>query len=382
MLATKATTPRIRALAAIACAGIVTGIPAGCATKTTETTTSHDETQALLDEYGNQLPSNHNVRVSTGELRANINPVTTAVGEIILDTDRETLAESLKTRGRTRALPTSTANLDEQIETSATQLAVMLARRAKNDEFGVGFGDLARMATLDAIVPGLFNTYFLDASVGTTLTEAQRETLTLWRAFAIDTISEMEDALDEEQLALYREIRKREKLWRKWAQLTVSDVALCTAVYGYGNYDAMNTDEQGHYRLIAGRRYRSVIYVEVEGFTNNPAVREGTQGFETSVALSMSLYQHQNSESDDDRKDEATGDLLTWKTSEESVKDFSRNQRHDFFLVQTIELPETLSTGRYTLKVRVRDLASDHQTEKIVPIDIVSIRSTTNKINR
>jgi hypothetical protein len=52
--------------------------------------------------------------------------------------------------------------------------------------------------------------------------------------------------------------------------------------------------------------------------------------------------------------------------------DTSRNKRRDFYLINRIELPSTLSIGRYQLKVIMRDLVSGAEAEAIIPIEIVA----------
>lgn len=358
--------PALLALAlAVGCASSPDG---KTAQKDATTNDETSETARLLERYAQGLGTDDDdgPTAKTGELQANVSPVAEAEGEILIDDESRGADESTDTMTKRRPRPAP--GLDEQIDAMSEELAMLLARRAARDDEGVGFGDLARLATLDATSPGLFNTHYLNATPASALTETQRTTLTEWRDFVNGAIEEMEASLDEEQLALYRQIRERESEWRQWDELSIPVASLCTAVYGYGNYNAMNADADGRYRLIAGRRYRSVVYVEVDGFTHGQTVREGVEGYESRVALSMSLYQHQDKDDGDD-----AGDLLTWKTSEESVEDFSRNMRRDFFLVQTVELPETLSTGRYTLKIRLRDLLSDRQTERRLPIDVVSV---------
>ena len=66
------------------------------------------------------------------------------------------------------------------------------------------------------------------------------------------------------------------------------------------------------------------------------------------------------------------GDLRAWRMDDQRIEDFSRRQRRDFFVVQIIELPETLSIDRYALKVRVTDGASGAVAERVVRIDMVA----------
>ena len=54
-----------------------------------------------------------------------------------------------------------------------------------------------------------------------------------------------------------------------------------------------------------------------------------------------------------------TDGTLAWKRTEQVLRDVSRNVRRDYYLVQRIDLPPTLSVGTYNLKVTVRDLSGN-----------------------
>ncbi|MEC9373748.1 MAG: hypothetical protein VYC34_07885, partial [Planctomycetota bacterium] len=69
--------------------------------------------------------------------------------------------------------------------------------------------------------------------------------------------------------------------------------------------------------------------------------------------------------------------VLAWRTEREALSDFSRNRRREFYTVQLVELPETLTVGRYQLKVTVRDKTTDAISEATVPIEIVADPSLT-----
>lgn len=114
-------------------------------------------------------------------------------------------------------------------------------------------------------------------------------------------------------------------------------VALCTRVEGFGQYDPLPT-----LTFSAGRPIRAVLYVEVEGFAHQSHTTPGNWAVE--LAQEVRLVH------------DADGSLQ-WYRPDQRVLDVSRNRRRDFFLVQTIELPQTLSVGNYTLRVTVRDLA-------------------------
>jgi hypothetical protein len=114
-------------------------------------------------------------------------------------------------------------------------------------------------------------------------------------------------------------------------------VALCTRVEGFGQYDPLPT-----LTLSAGRPVRAVLYVEVDGFAHQSHTTPGNWAVELTQEVRV--------------VHDADGSLQ-WYRPEQRVLDVSRNRRRDFFLVQTIDLPPTLSVGNYTLRVTVRDLA-------------------------
>ena len=41
--------------------------------------------------------------------------------------------------------------------------------------------------------------------------------------------------------------------------------------------------------------------------------------------------------------------LLVWRPNPEEIEDRSRNQRHDFYLVKKLTIPETLAVGEKTI---------------------------------
>ena len=54
----------------------------------------------------------------------------------------------------------------------------------------------------------------------------------------------------------------------------------------------------------------------------------------------------------------AADGTLCWFVKEQKHRDTSESKRRDFFLVQRIDLPSSLTIGRYTLKVIIRDKAA------------------------
>ena len=63
--------------------------------------------------------------------------------------------------------------------------------------------------------------------------------------------------------------------------------------------------------------------------------------------------------------------VLAWSDDKREVTDECRNRRHDFFAYNIIDLPPTLTVGRYVLKVSIEDKNADRVAEATVPVEIV-----------
>lgn len=141
------------------------------------------------------------------------------------------------------------------------------------------------------------------------------------------------------------------------ASLRVTAAVLCSRVDGFGQYDPLpgNTFQ-------AGAAARAVLYVEVDGFSHRAHTTPGRYAVE--LAQESRLVH------------DADGSLQ-WYKPEQPVLDVSRNKRRDFFLVQPVELPPTLSVGNYTLRITVRDLSggpaeSAPRAEAVVKLAVVA----------
>jgi len=142
---------------------------------------------------------------------------------------------------------------------------------------------------------------------------------------------------------------------QQWNTLRITTAELCSRVHGYGVYDPMPGP-----RFLAGREHRAIVYVELDDFASRRgSLPGGGAGYITELAQTISLFH------------DADG-LLVWKQDEQNVTDHCRNRRQDFYLVQLIELPESLTVGAYRLKVTIRDRATDAVAEAILPIEIVA----------
>jgi hypothetical protein len=152
--------------------------------------------------------------------------------------------------------------------------------------------------------------------------------------------------------------------------LKIERAVLCTRVQGFGRYDPYNTDT-----FVVGKPIRAIVYIELEGFMSRPA-RAGDNldpalslSDQVSVELSQSLTLFHD-----------PSGLQAWHRPAKSVVDTSRNKRRDFYLIQQIELPATLTVGRYNLKVTVKDITSGSEAEAILPVNVVVDASAVTRL--
>jgi hypothetical protein len=133
--------------------------------------------------------------------------------------------------------------------------------------------------------------------------------------------------------------------------LKIHTLLLCRRVKGYGVYDAIENST-----FLAGRDQKVVIYVELDNFKS---MRNPQGVYEVKLAQEVQLY------------NDVDG-LKVWAQPSVDIIDQSHNQRRDFFVVETVQLPARLSVGKYQLKVHVRDRQGDTSDEASVPVSIVA----------
>ncbi|MDX2131640.1 MAG: hypothetical protein SFY69_06285, partial [Planctomycetota bacterium] len=137
---------------------------------------------------------------------------------------------------------------------------------------------------------------------------------------------------------------------------------LCTRVQGFGRYEAFASTT-----FAAGSPIRAIVYTELDGFGSRPA-REGDPAMkdvalaeQTSVELTQELGLYTE-----------PGGLRAWHKPGQRVIETTRGRRRDFYLIHTIELPRTLSVGRYVLKATVTDVTTGASDEVNIPITVVA----------
>ncbi len=137
--------------------------------------------------------------------------------------------------------------------------------------------------------------------------------------------------------------------------LDVPTIALCQRVDGFGRYTPLPSTT-----FFAGKPALFILYTEVEHFAQTPEDDSAErQQFVTALAQRVELFL----DADGTRQ---------FAIPEQSIRERSRSRRRDFYLVQRVELPRTLSVGKYNLKVRVTDQATGQQAERIVPIQVIA----------
>jgi hypothetical protein len=144
--------------------------------------------------------------------------------------------------------------------------------------------------------------------------------------------------------------------------LKIGRAVLCTRVQGFGRYDPLSTDT-----FIAGKPIRAIVYIELDGFMSRPA-RAGdpvdsamSLSEQVSVELSQSITLFHD-----------PSGLQAKFVPPKTVVDTTRNKRRDFYLIQQIELPATLTIGKYNLKITVKDMTSSGEAEAVLPVKVVA----------
>ena len=228
------------------------------------------------------------------------------------------------------------------------ELATLLRRAVR--ESGAPLREYAALAALELLEPGVTP----DPTSIPTLTPREVELLGAWRDLFLRTDEELSSASGDIG-ALSTVVSELSTRMQEWETLRIATAQLCSRVEGFGVYTPLPGP-----KLLAGRRNAAIVYVELEHFTHRASSGpNGEPGYLVELGQELSLYH------------DADG-LLAWRQSEQRIEDFSRNRRRDFFMVQRIDLPETLSVGAYRLKITMRDRATGAVAEQVVPIEFVA----------
>lgn len=259
----------------------------------------------------------------------------------------------------------SAPSAQERMAAQATQLAALVR------EFGEGnaspVGAMVYLAALEAIAPGLIESQYgplPSAAASMQLTDDERTLVEAAQRAASSLRDELQgDFVDPQAVAAA--IQTLSEQLRPVRTLTLNDVKLCLRVENYGVYRAVQLYDD-RYKFLAGREHPVIVYSELDHFTHTPGAENGVPGFTVNVRQALKIYRIGT---EDARDTEST---LVWQLEPQTVLDFSRNRLRDFFIVQVIELPRTLSVGSYRLKVIATDVVSGEEVEHGIEFDIVA----------
>ncbi|MEM1186619.1 MAG: hypothetical protein AAGI53_16640 [Planctomycetota bacterium] len=258
--------------------------------------------------------------------------------------------------------PPPPPSLDERITTTAAKLAVLLRERGEAQaDHASELALLAALDTLDAdglgpwLDPDLALLPPHEQAVAQHLRSLLRE-LTNNPDTTPDAIAKASDAL-----ANTRPIR-------------ITRTELCTRVEGFGRFNPLQAKA-----FLAGRPHRFIVYTESDGFRVTPLdadgapmtePKPGSAGLEPAeyrVEISQELLLYHDADG-----------LLAWRRPAEVSTYTARSRVRDFFMVDTVTLPSTLTVGSYHLKVVIRDEVSGSVDEVILPIRVVADPNLTN----
>ena len=259
------------------------------------------------------------------------------------------------------ALASHNANADApapavaEIESPAdrrTRLARELADalRAGVRESSTPLREYAALSALELITPGVAP----DPAAIPALTPREVDLLGAWRdLFRTADTQLASDPGDVSGLATAVETLA-EKM-SDWQTLDIARAVLCSRVTGFGQYTPLPGA-----RFLAGRKNAAIVYVEAEHFTHSATTDEaGEPGYAVDLTQELSLYHDVDG-------------LLAWRQPAQVIHDVSRRPRRDFFIVQRVDLPETLSVGSYRLKITLREASTGTVAERTIPIEFVA----------
>jgi hypothetical protein len=233
--------------------------------------------------------------------------------------------------------------IEQQIDRLSAELVSLLDDRAADAR--ATLGDLVRAELVRTVLTGEGGGIQSDIA----LAPGERAVLDTVRSLAAGLTSEEVLAGDPDALA--DALDRASGGLTTGSELRVSDLALCTRVAGYGQYDALPSSA-----LAAGRSHRLIVYAEVDRFAHRPA-----SGGEWAVDLAQTLQLFHDADG-----------AYAWGQPEQTVLTTSRRKIRDLYITSPITLPATLSIGLYQLKVVMKDKTTGAVAERTIPIRIVT----------
>lgn len=249
----------------------------------------------------------------------------------------------------------ATLTIDQRISKASADLAAALRQRADRDPAQAASA-LAAINGLAMVSPDVVNAYLPDQGVmAARLTPDERSFVLAWGEMSRQIPGVI--ASGDTSRGVARILRDGAARIDERA-LYIADASLCDKVEGFGIYRQL-TRAGDRYKLLAGRANQAIVYVELDGFAFVPSSRDGISGHAIELTQDISLY-------------ESGSKVLAWRLPAQDISDFSRNRRRDFFVIQVIKLPATLTVGSYDLKLSVRDRTTQAVAEHVIGIDVVA----------
>jgi hypothetical protein len=256
---------------------------------------------------------------------------------------------SIQTKGKADTSPATSVT---RVAAVASHLASSLRQRGDGDRSAIP--DALVLTTLESLRPGVMNELDKpDSAMSRALSSEDRKDLLAARDRVAADPNARTTASDS--------LSKTLQAFMPPATLQIPKAALCTRVQGFGKYDAITSE-----KFLVGKPIRALVYTELDGFTTRES-RAGDPGqsgldppkYAVELSQSVTLYHDPSG-------------LVAWQRPPQTVVEPCRAKRRDFFLVQRLDLPATLSIGKYNLKVRVTDVTSGAEAEVILPISVVA----------
>lgn len=234
------------------------------------------------------------------------------------------------------------------------------------------FAPLSAIAALEAASPGALERARVRDETGFSLLFPSQEAML---GAMTDLVRAWRDGDPDEASQEAQSVADR---LRAGGGLRLPKVAICRRVDGFGRYEAFSKPV-----FLAGRANEMILYVEVDRFAHAPAMWSET----ARAGRGARTTRETERETVDERHADAFAveltqsvqlwrdrdNLLVWSQPVQRDRWVSRNRVRDFYLVNRIILPATVSTGRYTLKVVMRDVNQPGGVaEAAIPIEVVS----------
>lgn len=246
--------------------------------------------------------------------------------------------------------PAPALTTEEQIAAKVAELRALIAQRS---DAQTPLAQSLSTAALDAFIAGDAKTPALTRG----LSPAEVEVATATRELFSRLQAESRGSADT--LTLAGILASTAETLTGKAPVRISDARLCTKVESFGRFEPFTSNA-----FLAGRQHRVIVYVELDRFSSRPANQgDSTAGRDGNWVVELSQELELIHDADGRQQ---------WYRPAQNVIDASRTRRRDFYLVNMIELPATLSVGSYSLKVIVRDKTTGSVDERVVPIQIIA----------